>query len=479
MIRLGVGTLVACVLPLLLGSASAAWATSSRTFTVGVQSASDSCPNAQLTQARDGSVWFNDDHRIGRIAPTGQIRYFGIGPRYDAPCALTAGQDGAIWFVADVVGESTPGVGSEVDVQVFGRIAPDGALRFFAVPELSGRSTQTAKRADHLSEGPDGSLWFLRTDVPQAATDADQIQRSSYGRITQAGVVEILPHRFRELETSIGFLERGPTGKLLLWNADFADSNVLGVTSGTSALELNASGVLGQRYDFPLSPSGAPAFVGPSLEENFRDPDGSWFRYGVERRLNANSTTTDFRLGRLTATGKITLRDYPADVYAGGLKFSGSGNRSYVLGLGPRGGVIGRLPSPGTLPTTWLRFSLSLAEFDNDPVVDPAGYVWARRSDTSKLRRIALAPNLSALAFSRRTLTGSLSSPSKLTVEIRRRGALLRRFVSATLKAGTFKVPLAGRGGRPLAAGRYTIAASAADGLKFPSAKRTLAIRIG
>lgn len=107
-----------------------------------------------------GGVWFERlagsgmDSRppqpaLGRMDPTGRITYQplpGAGPRW--PGSLTAGPDGAIWFL-------------DGPAKTVGRMAPDGAVTEFAFsyPELARGPT-----TGHLAAGS-SALWFSQPDT--------------------------------------------------------------------------------------------------------------------------------------------------------------------------------------------------------------------------------------------------------------------------------------------------------------------------
>jgi streptogramin lyase len=135
-----------------------------------------------ITKGPDGYLWFAETgaDQIGRMTSAGVLTQFAL-PSIPAPAdpitgsppgpvAITAGPDGALWFV---------GVPGEV-----GRITTAGVVTEFAVPNVpppAGSKPGTASTPATLTAitaGPDGALWFTFTNVP-----------GEVGRITTAGVV--------------------------------------------------------------------------------------------------------------------------------------------------------------------------------------------------------------------------------------------------------------------------------------------------
>ena len=140
----------------------------------------------------DGALWFTMGSRIGRITTAGELTSFG-GEGLLAPSNLTAGGDGAIWFVDRCVNCSRIGrVTMDGVVTTFelppstfpvafaagadgalwfhsswsvGRIGFDGTVAAFDMPpELANRSVQG------ITVGGDGALWFTLSDAVGRAT---------------------------------------------------------------------------------------------------------------------------------------------------------------------------------------------------------------------------------------------------------------------------------------------------------------------
>ena len=116
-----------------------------------------------ITTGSDGNLWFTEfSGRIGRISPaTGQITEFpvfnsqktGQLPKTQKIFlfGITAGPDGALWFVANCC-DPTGQTG------YIGRITTDGRINLF--PVAKGTSPTVG-----ITTGPDGNLWFPATNI--------------------------------------------------------------------------------------------------------------------------------------------------------------------------------------------------------------------------------------------------------------------------------------------------------------------------
>lgn len=117
-------------------------------------------PNAfplGITAGADGAVWFVDANtsRVGRITTSGVITGYLTPTAQADPQHITLGPDGAVWFAeltAAKIGRITPsGTITEYDVPMFPRLiitGPDGALWFTPFSQ----STQIARAVVHPTE---------------------------------------------------------------------------------------------------------------------------------------------------------------------------------------------------------------------------------------------------------------------------------------------------------------------------------------
>jgi virginiamycin B lyase len=205
-------------------------------------------PPEDITTGPDGSLWFLEGNKIGRITAHGAIREFplpaGVGAPgvIYAPAEITAGPDRNLWFTApqaNAIGRTTlsgittmfavptphsspNGITQGPDGNLWftewgtgshgaiGRITTDGKITEYPLPAPS--------YASGIAMGPDGNLWFCESIV------------SKIGRITPKGVLTefALPgHRLPGIPVGPHSITLGPNGNL--WFTDFySDTNLLG-----------------------------------------------------------------------------------------------------------------------------------------------------------------------------------------------------------------------------------------------------------
>jgi virginiamycin B lyase len=100
-----------------------------------------------LALSSDGQVFVSDyaQGRIGRVQAA-QFAWTDLGGDLNAPSGLTAGDDGAIWFVS---------LGHPNEV---GHVDRDGSLHAFSLPDWP--SPLSDKSGSRIVRGPDGAFWF-------------------------------------------------------------------------------------------------------------------------------------------------------------------------------------------------------------------------------------------------------------------------------------------------------------------------------
>jgi virginiamycin B lyase len=109
-----------------------------------------------LAVARDGSVWVTtagpaiahltrDGHLVGHAIPRFEPHRIG-GTGNASPAALTAGPDGAIWFL-------------DMDADIVGRVTGDGKITQYPLPDRARMHINP----EDMVVGPDGALWFSET----------------------------------------------------------------------------------------------------------------------------------------------------------------------------------------------------------------------------------------------------------------------------------------------------------------------------
>ena len=149
-----------------------------------------------ITVGADENLWFADGDYVGRITQSGSISMFPVGPlnRFAATTEATAlGPGGSVWFTSyseegSYVGYVTP-AGAVTEFQVDGSVqalpgitaGPDGAMWFVnesteAIERITtaGALTEYQMPSDStlygITTGPDGRLWFGDTDVGAMTT---------------------------------------------------------------------------------------------------------------------------------------------------------------------------------------------------------------------------------------------------------------------------------------------------------------------
>jgi streptogramin lyase len=154
---------------------------------------------------------------IGRMTPDGSVKSFALPINVDAR-QITAGADGALWFISTVTDPNTavksstlarmttdgqisqyPAPGTDVaffcvgpdnaiwythdTVRSIGRLTSDGKVQEFTIPYY----------ASWLTSGPDGALWYAESDPNTIDKTTLDPRLGSIGRITTAGVATELP----------------------------------------------------------------------------------------------------------------------------------------------------------------------------------------------------------------------------------------------------------------------------------------------
>jgi len=143
----------------------------------------------------DGALWFTESglNLIGRITTSGSLTEFVVPsaapplsnlPPTSDPFGITAGSDGALWFV-------------ERRLNQIGRITTDGFFTEYQIPTLLSGATE-------IAAGPDGALWFTEVDA------------GVIGRITTGGLISEFPLPGAGPESFIWptGIARGPDGAM-------------------------------------------------------------------------------------------------------------------------------------------------------------------------------------------------------------------------------------------------------------------------
>lgn len=221
-----------------------------------------------ITAGPDGAVWFvsQTGHNIvngtaqsgaiGRIDASGAITEFplpGFPTLHSGPKHIATGSDGNLWFTGAV-----SAIGC-CNWSVIARMTPSGAFTVFQPPNLNSRPYE-------IVAGPDGALWF------------SDHGRHAIGRITTSGVFSEYP-----LPTPFGLprgITVGPDGNL--WFVEQSGNKVGRITPAGAITE------------FPMP---TPSAQSVSITAG---PDGNlWY-----------TMNGDYKVGRITTAGLIT--EFPA-----------------------------------------------------------------------------------------------------------------------------------------------------------------------
>jgi virginiamycin B lyase len=264
-----------------------------------------------ITSGPDGGLWFTnlgtcavqnppcDPGSIGRITTSGLVTIYTDPTIYD-PSGITAGPDGALWFInqspdpcgqfcgsvgrittSGVVSNFTSTIPNAIDNPTSLTAGPDGALWYangfgHSVGRITTKGTITvfansAAGPHSITAGPDGALWFTN----------DGGGSSSIGRITTSGTASDYPQDYPD---STG-ISAGPDGAL--WYVDPTAND-----SGGAISRITPSGTITSYKD-------------PSIDYPFditTGPDGNeWFvntlGNSIDRLTTNDSVTVSPTLG--------------------------------------------------------------------------------------------------------------------------------------------------------------------------------------
>lgn len=282
-----------------------------------------------------GNVWFNETyeepgnppHHPGEIVRMNRQGEIVVVATRKRGGDFAAGADGSIWFS---------------DFHGIARIAPDGSLTEFPLPEEEeGGPTGIYRTTDEdpLVVTPPGDAWFTATRHPLDEEGAEAGSEPILGRFTPAGELSefTLPGGGYPTRLTVG-----PEG-----NVWFTAASVERVGFITPS---------GQIQEFPpLPPYSDPNFIAAG-------PDGAvWFTENEEGPVIARLTTA----GTLT---KYRLGGEEEGVGAGSLVAGPDGRIWFAAGAGE----IGRISPNGRIS----RIALSQTTYADDLAVGPEGSVW-------------------------------------------------------------------------------------------------------
>jgi serine/threonine protein kinase/streptogramin lyase len=284
-----------------------------------------------ITAGPDGALWFVEcfSDKIGRITTAGVLSEYRISGASSRPIGISAGPDGALWFT-----EST---GRNI-----GRISTAGLITEYPAPSFNGTT--------EITRAPDGALWF--TDYA----------RYQIGRITTAGAVT--QYQVPTSDSLPYGITPGPDGAL--WFAEHRANKIGRIT---------VAGIFSE-YPVPAANAYPNAITA--------GPDGAlWFTEGS----GVNEFGRSNFIGRVTTAGVFSM--YPLGIAKG----------PFGIITGPDGalwftqwqsGEIGRI-SPSGLVTEYP-VPAGSSSHPEHITTGPDGALWFVESAANKIGRLAIRP---------------------------------------------------------------------------------------
>lgn len=291
-----------------------------------------------ITAGPDGALWFingEDGTSIGRITTSGTVTIY-QDRRIHAAEDITTGPDGALWF--------TNGRGDTVSS--IGRISASGQIAVF--------TDRRIKAPGAITTGPDGALWFCNDYSP-----------SSIVRITVGGAVTTYTHAY--LDTP-GGITPGPDGALWFTTPRLGmaggDGVIWRITTAGKIKAAFDDGIGGKVID-PGAMTNGPdralwftdldriarittsgkvrIFTGksPGPRQITRGPDGAlWFT-----DLGQRASARDDSIRRITTNGSLRRYFDPRINQPGGIT-AGPDHSIWFTNIG--GNSIGRIVTPSS-----------------------------------------------------------------------------------------------------------------------------------
>jgi virginiamycin B lyase len=272
-----------------------------------------------ITAGPDGAIWFVEENgnRVGRITTSGQITEFLIPTASATPQEIVAGPDGALWF-------------TEYGNNKIGRITSAGV---FDPP--NGYDLPAGAGPDGITAGPDGALWFT------------QIGTDQIGKITTSGSISHYP-----LVTGFnpGDIAAGPDGRL--WFTESEAGKVGAINPSTGAV---------QEFDRPGADPSAITSSGASL----------WFT-----QFSAN------RIEQMSTSG-AQINVFPAGSGPSGIAFGPDGAIWFAQSVANK---IGRLTTSGSL--TEFPVPTTATEGPDGVAAGPDHAIWFTEKGANQIGRI-------------------------------------------------------------------------------------------
>ena len=322
---------------------------------------------ADVALGPDGNLWTTNvlSDSISRVAPTGGLATTFVAPTAGGrPTGITAGPDGAMWFVY-------------YGATKVGRIDMSGNFTEFPFPSGTG--------AFDIAAGPDGNLWFT------------EVGSTKIGRISTSGSVTEF-----DAGTPTHFITAGPAGSNKLYFTGIPGTPKVGlITTGGAPSLVN-------------TPAGVTGTYGITTSEDkiwFIEQTGGGSKLAQLVGDNTISETVLSGAGLpVGITAGVQGTTYISD-YAGNaelqLSAAGALQATYPVGVGPVNGVLG---GDGNL---WFRSETKLSRMltgvvpalSTAPAITPASGVTVGTSLTTSNGTWKYAPASYAYAWQRCTST--------------------------------------------------------------------------
>jgi streptogramin lyase len=258
-----------------------------------------------LTAGPDGAIWYVASNQVARVTLVGFASQFRVGASNTVLQDIASGPDGNLWL-------------TDSGQAAIARVTPSGASTEFPVP--GGGVPET------ITPGPDGNLWFTESVA------------SALGRITPSGQFSNFP-----IPNAATGITAGPDGNV--WFTSFG---------GASAV-------------YRVTPRGTvttfPRPGSPVLESIATGPDGNlWFTEALFPGPN--------KIARMTPGGSVTEFTMPQNV-SPQLIVSGPDGNLWFTEM--NAGAVGRITPTGTV----TQFLLPVCGVPADGVAaGPSGTMW-------------------------------------------------------------------------------------------------------
>lgn len=339
-----------------------------------------------ITAGPDGALWFIEEasSEIGRISTAGAVtNEFAVSTTPDPVPAdptlpnrldqITLGPDGALWF-------------TEPRDNTIGRITIAGAITEFPLPVPGAQP-------EGIAVGPDSNIWFTAPGLNQT------------GRITTAGAITM----FTGASPGASDIAAGPDGAL--WFTE-SGANTIG--------RITTAGVVTNHYPVPTAasePSGITA-----------GPGGLWF---TESAAN--------QIGFITTAGAVT--EFPGT--AAGPSAIASGRDGALWFTESEASTIGRITIGGLITNHFP--TPTPASQPSDMAPGPDGALWFTEFTGQRIGRIDTAPAVAPLAPPQVTIVAPPKAKRKSCKVPKLRGLTVKQ-AKRKLKRARCRYRVRGRG---------------------------------